>query len=407
MINNQKKGKKKNRMTDIIIPTEKDIQTNKGLRIKSKAIGSDLSFLLGIEPNDYFNNTKIVPFLLSSTKRDAWLRSYQKYCIDTLMCGYDIDLNEKAKKYGIRPMTDKSIIPPSMEVKSYFNNEYGCTVIEYGFYPQSFVNPRTEADIIQQLDEMYKKKEGKTGNVYTFNQCPVYEPEGYGYTHDGIKFVPWKHFEYELNGNRYVRVKSKVDNQPLHLRNNKKYWIKVEPIEWLLDEENGKMITKQVLLSGISIMGKNKIYDGNFKQTQLYQYLNTYFAEEMKQNNHLCTQNKELLMSNFQKDFEKEIILPNETTYQDNRLEFYNKVFKYAKKYTERIKDNQEDQNKITMFAKNFVIQLSGNPELSLSDAFEIVKQKSNTEETQAQTQAQAQMQTQAYSDIRNFNPER
>ena len=154
-------------------------------------------------------------------------------------------------------------------------------------------------------------------------------------------------------------------------------------------------------------MGKNKIYDGNFKQTQLYQYLNTYFAEEMKQNNHLCTQNKELLMSNFQKDFEKEIILPNETTYQDNRLEFYNKVFKYAKKYTERIKDNQEDQNKITMFAKNFVIQLSGNPELSLSDAFEIVKQKSNTEETQAQTQAQAQMQTQAYSDIRNFNPER
>ena len=381
-------------MTDITIP---DIDCREDF-----AIGSDLSFLLGIKLNeDCYHESgyrKVVPHLLSS-HRHVYYRD--------LFCWAGISPYAESKTCGIRPMTDKSIIPSSMDVISYFDKEYGCTVIEYGFYPQSLVNPRTEAEIIQQLDEMYKKKEGKTGNVYTFNQCPVYEPEGYGYTHNGIKFVPWKHFEYELNGNRYVRVKSKVDNQPLHLYNNKKYWIKVEPIEWLLDEENGKMITKQVLLSGISIMGKNKIYDGNFKQTQLYQYLNTYFAEEMKQNNHLCTQNKELLMSNFQKDFEKEIILPNETTYQDNRLEFYNKVFKYAKKYTERIKDNQEDQNKITMFAKNFVIQLSGNPELSLSDAFEIVKQKSNTEETQAQTQAQAQMQTQAYSDIRNLNFER
>ena len=398
MINNQKKGKKKNRMTDIIIPTEKDIQTNKGLRIKSKAIGSDLSFLLGIEPNDYFNNTKIVPFLLSSTKRDAWLRSYQKYCIDTLMCGYDIDLNEKAKKYGIRPMTDKSIIPPSMEVKSYFNNEYGCTVIEYGFYPQSFVNPRTEADIIQQLDEMYKKKEGKTGNVYTFNKHPVVDT--YGTTHPAKKFLPWKHFEYELDGNRYVRVQSKMDNLFIGNHKNEKYWIKVEPIEWLLDEETGQMIARRALLSGISIIATNGDYDGNFKQSQLYHYLNTYFAEEIKQNNHLCTHNKDLLMSNFQQDFEKEIILPNEATHQDNRLGFYNEVFKYAKNFAKRVENNQEEQNKIIMFAKNLVIQLSRNPELSLSDAFEIVKQKSNTEETQAQTK-------QACSNIRNLNLER
>ncbi len=396
-------------MTDITIPTENDVKLYKGLSIVSHtetsgyAIGSDLSFLLGIAPHGYIKNiedhykdypSKTVPYLLSSVRKNGY--DNQTFAANAYFCGYTIDLNEDAKKYGIRPMTDKSIIPPSMEIKSCFSKQYNCTIIEYGFYPQTAVNPKTNPEIIQQLNEMYKKKEGRTGNVYTFNKHPVVD--SYGCTNPARRFSPWKHFEYELNGNRYVRVQSKVDNRFIGNRKNHKYWIKVEPIEWLLDEETGKMIARRALLSGISIVATKNGYDGNFKQSQLYHYLNTYFAEEMNQNNHLCTYNKDLLMSNFQQDFEKEIILPNVSTYQDNRIGFYNEVFKYTKNFAKRVENNQEEQNTIIMFAKNLVIQLTRNPELSLTEAFRLTTQKTNEQTTQTK---------QTYSDIRNFNPER
>ncbi len=58
------------------------------------------------------------------------------------------------------------------------------------------------------------------------------------------------------------------------------YWFEVQPIEWLMDPK-GTWVARQALFAGIQF-NTNSGYDGNFANTAMYNYLQTYFAKEME-----------------------------------------------------------------------------------------------------------------------------
>ena len=60
----------------------------------------------------------------------------------------------------------------------------------------------------------------------------------------------------------------------------KPYWLQVQPIEWLKDP-SGIWISKKALFSGIQFDTKS-YYDGDFKNTFMKKYLDTYFAKEIE-----------------------------------------------------------------------------------------------------------------------------
>lgn len=57
-------------------------------------------------------------------------------------------------------------------------------------------------------------------------------------------------------------------------------WYKVEPIEWLVDEDNHLLLARHVLLAGLSI-DRRLMFDGTFEQSRLYEDLNTLFIKDI------------------------------------------------------------------------------------------------------------------------------
>lgn len=109
-------------------------------------------------------------------------------------------------------------------------------------------------------------------------------------------FEPKAHPVYEYNGEKYIRVKGNSqdkDSTKYHpiqknelsdgqeVESCRFYWVKVEPIKWIVDK-SGWWVSHQILVSGIQY---DELYrpNGNFKDTNAYQFLNNYFAPNMQQ----------------------------------------------------------------------------------------------------------------------------
>ena len=69
------------------------------------------------------------------------------------------------------------------------------------------------------------------------------------------------------------------------------YWIKVEPIVWLVDEKADIALSKYIIVAGIQFDNK-EIYEGNFEETFIKQFMNTYLAKEIECNNKMFVENK-------------------------------------------------------------------------------------------------------------------
>ena len=154
-------------------------------------------------------------------------------------------------------------------------NKRGVLEVEYGEYPQyapGFDIQRTLAD------EFSKGTLRKTGKTYT--------TDSRRYDDFSRRFNPTTHEEFEYNGKRYVRVKSDWCEDGYKLSNGatvhpgEYYWVEVSPITWLVDEEAKLLISKTSLASGIRFCDY-KQYRGDFKATDMYMFLNEYFAEDI------------------------------------------------------------------------------------------------------------------------------
>ena len=62
--------------------------------------------------------------------------------------------------------------------------------------------------------------------------------------------------------------------------NGRYYWVMVEPIRWYVDMAAKLLISKHVLASGIRFCD-NGMYNSDFKNTEMYTFLNDYFAKDI------------------------------------------------------------------------------------------------------------------------------
>ena len=151
-------------------------------------------------------------------------------------------------------------------------NQEDCLEVEFGEYPQDAVGRLTAT-----LEEKYQRQElQKAIKTYTTDEKKGYDIES---------FLPQPIEEYEYDGKKYVRII--YQNGFSHiLSNEKRYhkgdflWLEVSPIKWLIEEKEGLLISKKILMSGIRFC-KNEEYQGDFKQTEVYQFLNEYFTKEI------------------------------------------------------------------------------------------------------------------------------
>ena len=86
-------------------------------------------------------------------------------------------------------------------------------------------------------------------------------------------------------GKKYVKVKY-VDTDSCKLSNGESYqignevWVEVAPIKWLVDEKSRLMLSKTCLASGIRFCNNGQ-YRGDFERSEMYMFLNTYFAKDI------------------------------------------------------------------------------------------------------------------------------
>ena len=173
---------------------------------------------------------------------------------------------------GVRPVLPYSNI--SNISSNGVRRREGFFEVEYGEYPQYVVDTSLARTLESNFLSGTIKKTGKT-----------YTTDSRKFDVNSSPFRAYEHEEYEYNGKRYIRIKI-PNGLSYRLSNGKKYnegdtvWLEVSPIKWIVDEKAGLLVSKNLIASGIRFCNDGQ-YNGDFKNTEMYQYLNTYFAKDM------------------------------------------------------------------------------------------------------------------------------
>lgn len=219
---------------------------------------------------------------------------------------------------GIRPVVSYSNLL-DISLNPVIGKE-GVLEILYGEYPQ-YAATKELCEVLE--EKLLTKKLTKTGKKFTTdlgieNEC----------------FIPKEHEEYEYNGKKYVRVIYKnIDTIGSKLlSNNQEYndgdyvWIEVSPIKWYVDEKEKLIISQTALVSGIRFCEVGNYY-GDFKNTEMYQYLNTYFAKEIilnkryEKHKETDTKRKGIKINKINVDKIEEILTKTKTDLNQNNKE--------------------------------------------------------------------------------------
>ena len=236
-------------------------------KLGTKCAVTDFAILLGAYVSDEYHIDDD-----SSLKGRTgwwWTNTSNKYD-EVLVVSHngDCDWGEPEKRSGgIRPIISYSDISSNL-----VRGESGFLETEYGEYPQYTV----DTSLGKMLDSEFSAgKLKKTGKAYTTDSRV--------WNDYSEVFKAIKHYEYEFNGKRYVRVQNINISYP-KLSNDDEYgygdyvWIEVAPIKWLVDEKENLLISKTLIASGIRFYTYNT---GYFKDTEMYMFLNKYFAKDI------------------------------------------------------------------------------------------------------------------------------
>ena len=135
----------------------------------------------------------------------------------------------------------------------------GFTEVAFGEYPQQVVD-RTLARSLESDRSAGRLR--KTGKVFLD-----------------------KYEEYVWDDRKFIRTRF-LSIEPTALSNGRTYekgdtvWVEVLPVKWLYDEEAGFMLARQILASGVTFSEEN-YYDGDFKNTDAWVFLNEAFAKDI------------------------------------------------------------------------------------------------------------------------------
>ena len=185
--------------------------------------------------------------------------------------------------YGIRPCIPYDEIANECTGEKTIN---GVTEVLYGEYVENAENPY-DNEIVSELDKEYENGTLlKTGKEYTADSRITFGVRVFSENYKPFKARTFQ--EYFYKGKKYIHIicEKKYTNRNTKLSNgvlciNKSgFWLNVKPVVWLIDKEKNIAVAKNVLLSGIRFDDKVD-YDGDFKETEMYKYLNEIFAKEI------------------------------------------------------------------------------------------------------------------------------
>jgi len=233
---------------------------------------TDFSILLG---GIYFDTNTIDGRGLSHRTGSWWLEDYdginQVFRVD----GYGLcDTSHVNTRFnGIRPCIPFYTI--SSECSNLSGGINGVNEVLFGEYPQMAV----DKDLSTELE--IKFNDGDllpTGKEYTTDS--VY------YQDIDKKFSLRTHTEYEYNGNKYIRFVAdengdgKVLSNGMTVELGKPYWICVEPITWLVDDDKQLAISKKIISSGIQF-SSSRYYGDLFASSLIDQFLSQYLSKDI------------------------------------------------------------------------------------------------------------------------------
>ena len=151
----------------------------------------------------------------------------------------------------------------------------GIKEIEYGEYPQTIVDENYSHELERAY---YNGSLRTTGKNYTTDSVR--------YQDNDTNFRARAHTEYEYNGSKYIRFvgDSNCDGFVLSdgrtIQSGNTYWVRVEPITWLVDERANIALSKKLIFSGVQF--KNRMdYKGDFDRTNIKQFMDNYFSKEI------------------------------------------------------------------------------------------------------------------------------
>ncbi len=175
---------------------------------------------------------------------------------------------------GVRPVVKYSAITQFCKNKR--QNASGVTEVEFGEYPSTIVDDNDNDSLIALY---YTNKIPLTGKGYRIANPIV----GYGQTN--VKTYP----EFDYKGEKIIEITSStIETDDLltngnNVRPGYPYFLKVEPIVWLVDEEADLAIAKNIVFSGVSFNAMSGYYSlEEFDESFMKRFLNDFFAEDIK-----------------------------------------------------------------------------------------------------------------------------
>ena len=264
-------------MLDLTFLTEEQIFGNSQLdilrRYGTKCAITDFSILLGGYVSDGWYTDE------GNSKKDRtgywWTRSDDGYN-DARVVGKDGDRswNDVLKRNGgARPALPYSSIQ-SISSNGVRGNS-GIKEVEYGAYPQTIV----DESYSRELERAYNSGNiRKTGKSYTTDSVD--------YDAYNTVFRARQHTEYEYNGRKYIRIVGDCNGNGKELsdgrevESGKPYWVRVEPITWLVDERANIALSKKLIFAGVQFKNRRD-YKGDFGRTDIQQFMDNYFSKEI------------------------------------------------------------------------------------------------------------------------------
>ena len=156
-------------------------------------------------------------------------------------------------------------------------DKHRLTRLKYGEYPQYVLNENSnEKKIMNELNKkLIEQTLTKTGKTY----CFYYGESGkrpsmcYGieYLYKGKKYMPFISTIYQ-GADIYLSTGDTID--PYRI-----YWLKVEPITWLYDENTALFISEKALVSGVGFEFVKK--GNNYEATEMYEFLNMHLKQDI------------------------------------------------------------------------------------------------------------------------------
>ena len=234
----------------------------------TKAAITDFSILLG---GDVSNIEHV-----SSDSRQRlgcwWLKDNYTN-VDVIVVSDDGNMMHKdihSRCVGARPSFDASKFFSKFNVLDSSND---VLRVSFGEYPQMVA----DAKICKELNNLlFHHLLIETGKFYMNIS---------GADKNGKSFER-KFIEYEYEGSKYVGFVGDKSCENSILSDGRKvverqiYWVRVEPIIWLVDKKTNIAISEKILFSGVQFCSTDE-YDRNFNNTHIKWFMYDHFAKEI------------------------------------------------------------------------------------------------------------------------------